>query len=385
VSERKLRVLSIAHTAVSRSAGRLRYHPLRSHTDLDVHLVVPQRFRQFGRTLEADTGNDPGITVHILPIVFDSAGPMSWYLHIYPGLSKLIAALKPDVIHLWEEPWSAVASQACLFRKNAALVLEVDQNILKRLPPPFEFMRRRVLKQCDHILSRSGDATAVIRANGYTGPVSPIGYGVDQETFHPLSAAAEKTSSAPLALGYVGRLVEEKGIQDALEAMVRMRAPATLSIIGEGPYEPAIRSQIDRLGLGDRVSIRGWDKPDVVADFMRGLDALLLLTHTTPTVKEQFGRVIIEAQSCGTPVIGAHSGAIPDVVGDGGWIIPQHDPAALADLVDRLSEDRSEIGSCRQLAIKNVETRFTYGAIADQLATAWKAAAAHRASTLRAT
>ncbi len=374
MSERKLRVLSIAHTAVSRSAGRLRYHPFKSYADLDVHLVVPQRFRQFGRTLEADPGDDEGITVHVLPIILDSAGPMTWYLHIYPGLSKLISALKPDVIHLWEEPWSAVASQACLLKKHAALVLEVDQNILKRLPPPFEFMRRKVLQHCDHILSRSSDATAVIRANGYTGPVSPIGYGVDQETFHPVEASEQRIAGAPLALGYVGRLVEEKGIQDALEAMVRMRHPAMLHIIGEGPYEPAIRSQIERLGLGERVSIRGWDKPAAVADFMRGLDALLLLTHTTPAVKEQFGRVIIEAQNCGTPVIGADSGAIPDVVSEGGWIIPQHDPAALAELVDRLAEDRAEIDAKRKLAMENVQARFTYGAIAEQLATAWKAA-----------
>ncbi len=61
---------------------------------------------------------------------------MNWYLHIYPALRRLIRDIQPDVIHLWEEPWSLVALQAVLFRGRARIMLEVDQNILKRLPPP---------------------------------------------------------------------------------------------------------------------------------------------------------------------------------------------------------------------------------------------------------
>ena len=105
----------------------------------------------------------PGIPVHILPIWFAWGGPAHWYLHLYPGLGRRIRDLRPDVIHLWEEPWSLVALQAALLRKGAALVLEVDQNILKRLPPPFEAIRRYVLRATDHILSRRPDATAVGR------------------------------------------------------------------------------------------------------------------------------------------------------------------------------------------------------------------------------
>ncbi len=88
------------------------------------------------------------------------------------------------MIHLWEEPWSIVALQATRLRGDAALVLEVDQNILKRLPPPFEAIRRYVLRRTDLVLSRSPDATAVVRACDYEGPARPIGYGVDQAVFN---------------------------------------------------------------------------------------------------------------------------------------------------------------------------------------------------------
>lgn len=375
---RPLRVLSIAHTAVSRAAGRLRYHPFAERRDLDVHLVVPARWRQFGRTLLADPGDDAGVRLHIRPIVLADAGPMSWYLHLYPRLSRLIAEIDPDVVHLWEEPWSLVALQACRARRRAALVLEVDQNILKKLPFPFETIRRRVLARTDHVLSRSPDATAVVRACGYTGPATEIGYGVDEATFRPLGpepAPGTKAAAARLRIGYIGRFVVEKGLDDALDALAAAAVPVELALMGEGPHEAALRERVERLGLADRVSWRGWGPPEAVADFMRGCDALILLTRTTRAVKEQFGRVIIEAQGCGVPVIGSTCGAIPSVVADGGWIVPESDPTALARLLETLAGDPAAITRAATAARANVAARFTNRAVADTLARAWFAAA----------
>jgi glycosyltransferase involved in cell wall biosynthesis len=369
-----LRVLSIAHPAVQRATGRRRYDCFAQHPDLDVHLLVPRRWKQFGRTLDADPAGDPGVTLHVLPIALPQAGPMGWYLHFYPALRRLIRQLQPDVIHLWEEPWSVVALQAALLKGEARLVMEVDQNILKRLPPPFEWIRRKVLHKTAHVLARSPDAAAVVRANGYRGPISPIGYGADLATFHPLPRDRSAIRSG-LHLGYVGRLVVEKGLDDALDALARLPTDCTLAILGEGPYEPELRRRIDALGLRERVTIQGWAAPDAVAAFMRDLDILLLLTRTTGAVREQFGRVIIEAQACGTPVIGSACGAIPDVVGPGGWIVPESDPAALADLLRRLMENRAEIAACARAGAGNVAARFTYEAVVDALAAAWVGAA----------
>ncbi|MDO1585255.1 glycosyltransferase [Rhizobium oryzicola] len=372
MSEEKLRVISIAHTAVSRAAGRLRYAPLAGMVDLDVHLVVPQRWKQFGREMQADPPGDPGVTTHVLPILFPHIRPFSWYLHVYRQLSPLIRQVRPHVIHLWEEPWSLVALQACFLKQDAALVLEVDQNILKRLPPPFEGIRKTVLGRTAHILSRSHDATSVVKACGYRGPVSMIGYGIDTAIFKPLQSSTFERSE--LVLGYVGRLIEEKGIQDALQAMARTPIPVSLKLMGEGPYEHTIRKMAAELGLTERVSIRPWGKPEDVADFLRSLDATLLLTHTTPVVKEQFGRVIIEAQGCGIPVIGAASGAIPDVIGQGGWIVPERDPEALAKLIQTIGTGREAFQEKSAMALRNVTQRFTYQAVAHQMLAAWKAA-----------
>ncbi|MBI5114201.1 MAG: glycosyltransferase [Rhodovulum sp.] len=376
---RPLRIVSIAHPAVSRAIGRRRYAPFADRPELDVHLVVPATWHEFGRVLTADPPDDPGVTVHVMPIRLPRAGPMGWYLHVYPGLRRLLRQLDPDVIHLWEEPWSLVALQASLLKRRAALVLEVDQNILKRLPPPFEAIRRHVLRHTAHLLSRSPDATQVCRARGYAGPVTMIGYGVDQDVFRPADAVAADPGGAPrppgLRLGYVGRLIAEKGLDDALDAMARTSTPVSLVIVGEGPHEPALRARIAALGLGDRVTLRGWASPAEVARVMHGLDALILLTRTTGAVREQFGRVIVEAQSCGVPVIGSTCGAIPDVVGNGGWIVPERDPAALAALLDTIAGRPDERAARAIASRQNVLTRFTYKAVAEALATSWLSAA----------
>ncbi|CAN5265696.1 glycosyltransferase family 4 protein [soil metagenome] len=372
----RLKVLSIAHPAISKDGGRLRYNLLAGRDDIDIHLLIPAVWREFGRTLVADPTTDPRLKLHILPIRLPRAGPMGWYLHFYPGLRRLIREVDPDVVHLWEEPWSIVALQARILKGRAAMVLEVDQNILKRLPPPFETIRRHVLGHTDHLLSRSPDATEVVQARGYRGPVTPIGYGVDQSIFYPAAKAPPAPSS--LRIGYVGRLVEEKGLDDALDAIARTKAVVSLAIMGEGPYENRLRQRIAELGLTAKVSIQGWDRPAAVGDFLRSLDATILLTRTTRTVREQFGRVIVESQACGVAVIGSQCGAIPSVVGAGGWIVPESDSGALATLLDEIAANPDLLKARSTVAQHNVQSRFTYSAVADAMVSACAAAAQSR-------
>jgi glycosyltransferase involved in cell wall biosynthesis len=370
-----LKVLSIAHVGVSRDRGRLRYHPLAQSPDLDVHLLVPERWREYGRNMIADAVDDVGLTVHVEPILLPYLPRVNWYGHFYPRLRSIIRKVEPDVIHLAEEPWSVVALQASRLRGDAALVVEVEQNILRRLPQPFESIRRHVLKQTDAIVSRSPEATVVARACGFKGSVKSLGYGVNQGVFTPARAGcAPRLSSSLMRMGYVGRLVEEKGIDEALTAIALSRSPVSIALMGEGPHERALRQRVRELGLEDRVSFRGWGSLQDVATFLRSLDVSFLLSRSTITWREQFGRMIIESQSCGVPVIGSTSGAIPDVIGRGGWVVPERDPNALTQLLDGLSRTPHEISTKAAAGLDNVATRFTPEKIARALADAWREA-----------
>ena len=374
-----LRVLCISHSAISRIHGRLRYGSLLGRPDLRLDLVMPNRWSERGRWLTPDPPAADEDWVHALPIRWARAGSAAWHLHHYVGLGRLMRRVQPQVIHLWQEPWSLVALQAVLLRNrlcpHAALVLEVDQNLHKRLPAPFEQIRRTVLRQTSHVLARSDEAIQVVRACGYDGPAGRIGYGVDRSVFRPMDRAAGHDAPAGLTVGYVGRLIEEKGVGDLIEAVSRAATPVNLAIMGEGPFQASLVAQAAALGVSDRLRILPWGSPGDVAAFMSRLDILALLTRTTDTVREQFGRVIIEAQACGTPVIGSGSGAIAEVVGEGGWIVPERSPCAVAALLDRLAIQPMELEAVRARAMRQVGERFSLAVQAKVLELAWRSAA----------
>jgi glycosyltransferase involved in cell wall biosynthesis len=104
------------------------------------------------------------------------------------------------------------------------------------------------------------------------------------------------------------------------------------------------------------------------------LDVLVLMSETTDTWKEQFGRVIIEAQACGVPVIGSTSGSIPSVVGEGGWIVPEGDPDALATLLDRLATKPHLVADAKIAALRNIK-RFDREKVAQDFLSALRHAA----------
>ena len=72
------------------------------------------------------------------------------------------------------------------------------------------------------------------------------------------------------------------------------------------------------------------------------------------------------------PVIGSDSGAIPDVIGPGGWIVPEQDPSALAACLDRLADNPSELAAVAEAAYCHASSRFTYDRIAAALKQGFK-------------
>ena len=378
----KLRVVSISHSAVRSGAARMRYEALASDPAIDLTLIVPRIWHEYGQAEPAEESRT-GLDVLVRPVRLTRGGPAKWYLHHYPGLRDVLRRLRPDVIHLWEEPWSLVALQAARLRDRvapeAALVLETDQNIRRRLPAGFEHIRRYTLARTDLLIARGEEALAVSRNSGFTGAAELVEYGIDARTFFPreLSPRHAPPPPGPLQIGYVGRLVPEKGLDDVLAALHRCRAPVELSLLGDGPEKAGLLARARALGLDGRVRLLEPRHASGVAEFMSGLDALVLMSRTTRTWKEQFGRVIMEAHACGTPVIGSSSGSIPAVVGGGGWIVPEGDAPALAWLLDELAAAPERIAAAREAGLREVE-RFSFSVVSAGLRRAWVRAAAIR-------
>jgi glycosyltransferase involved in cell wall biosynthesis len=286
-------------------------------------------------------------------------GPAKWYLHWFADLGRLLETLKPDVIDLWEEPWSLLAAQVSFLRDRvlptASLVIETEQNIFKNLPPPFEWFRRYSLARADFCIGRNREAVEVIRKKHFKGPAAIVGNGVDTDLFCAQDKAACRKAAglSGFVVGYAGRLVPEKGLELLLEAVRRIPGQRCLWVSGDGPMR-------DRLLAEPFVKWAGQVPREDLPKFYGALDVLVLPSQTTPAWKEQFGRVLVEAQACGISVLGSDSGAIPEVVGSAGLIFPENDLEGLEVLLNRFRCE-PELPQCFSLAAKRqVESLYSW-------------------------
>lgn len=284
----------------------------------------------------------------------------------------LIRSLQPDLIHLEEEPESLVALEIALLRRwlvpRSKLILFTWQNIRRQVNPLVQIIARFNLANADGIIAGNRDAMAVIRAYGFRRPVMVLPQlGLDPDDFSP-AYRQEKRAAYGLnrfTVGYVGRLVEEKGLLVLLDA-VRPLADVQMLLIGTGPLLTSIQKMASDPVWQDRLILAGSLSHSETAQTLAALDVLVLPSLTRPHWKEQFGHVLIEAMAAGVPVIGSDSGAIPEVIGDAGLIVPEGNAAALHNTLIQLQAD---LTLRVELSIKGrdrVLTHYTHQRIAEQ-------------------
>ena len=153
---------------------------------------------------------------------------------------------------------------------------------------------------------------------------------VDREVFHP------GDDSRPYALGFVGRLVANKGLDYLVRIFAAVAADAPQSrflVVGDGPEANTLQRRLAATGVEGRVDRIAWvDGPDDLAALYRQMDALACTSRS-----EGGPRVCLEAMACGTPVFSTPVGLMPEIIDHGlnGWLLPW-DAKAGADLVTRM-------------------------------------------------
>jgi glycosyltransferase involved in cell wall biosynthesis len=356
-----LRVLMISKACVVGSYQR-KLEELAAFPDVDLTVLVPTEWRDERGVLPLERAYTHGYELIARPLAFNG----HFHLHFFPGLSGLVRRLRPDVVHIDEEPYNLATGQAVRAgrRVGARTVFFTWQNLRRRYPPPFAWIERYVLSVADYALAGNRDAVGVWRNKGYRGPIKVVRqFGVDPDlfAFHRPSPLAGR----PLVIGYVGRWVAEKGVDLLLHAVAGMADDTAIQILGSGPAEVGLRALVERLGLATRVEflppIPSVDMPR----FMPRLDVLVLPSRARPNWTEQFGRVLIEAMACGVPVVGSDCGEIPDVIGDAGLIFRQDDVDGLRSSLARLRDDDLRL-RLAQAGRTRVEAHFTQARVAAQ-------------------
>src|SRR5487761_347573 len=143
---------------------------------------------------------------------------------------------------------------------------------------------------------------------------------------------------------FVGRLVERKGVTHLIDAVGRISTDvrARLTVIGEGPERAALEAQAAAAGLDGGVDFRGRvDDQDLQDAYAAAAVLVLPSIVDARSDTEGLGVVLLEAMSCGVPVVGSRAGGITDIIEDeeSGLLVPPADPALLASALERLARD----------------------------------------------
>jgi glycosyltransferase involved in cell wall biosynthesis len=366
-----MRVLIVSKILVL-SAYRRKLDEIAAQPEVErlVAVTPPAWHEPGGRTLPLEPADGShNYELRIEPIRFNG----SYHLFYWPGLGRVLRDVRPDIVHLDEEPYNLATAHGTWLARRAGVpaLFFTWQNLLRHYPPPFNWLERSVYKHAAYAIAGSTEARGVLRAKGYGGPASVIPqFGVDPELFAPGMAP-----DGPPVIGFIARLVEEKGIFVLLAALAGLDGPWRLHVIGSGPLERKARRRAAQLGLAERVTWEPGSVPSThVPDRLRTFTVLVQPSLTRRHWKEQFGRALMEAMACGVAVIGSASAEIPNVVGDAGLVVPEGDATALRDAIARVLGDRELREELGRRGRARVLDSYTNQRIAEQTVEAYRSA-----------
>jgi glycosyltransferase involved in cell wall biosynthesis len=192
--------------------------------------------------------------------------------------------------------------------------------------------------------------------------------GVDVDLFRPDGPVAPLPRVARHRLLVVGRLVERKGVADAVAAMRRL--PDTELVVAGGPAAGDLHRDPEaarltklaaELGVADRVRLIGRVGHDELPGLLRSADAVVCLPWYEP-----FGIVPLEAMACGVPVVGSAVGGLLDTVIDGvtGVLLPARDPDAAADAIAGLLASADLRRSMGRAGAERVRAHYSWDRVA---------------------
>jgi len=328
---------------------------------VDLTVVVPPAWRDERGTVPLERTHTEGYSLRVTPVVFNG----SFHLHYYPRLKDIVDDVRPDIVHIDEEPYNLATLHAVRLarRAGAAPLFFTWQNHLRRYPPPFCWWEAHVYGRVAYAIAGNQDALRVLRTKRYAGPARVIPqFGVDPTLYH----CATAPTRGDFAIGYVGRLVPEKGIDDLLRAAAALPGDWRLRLLGNGPARESLARLACTLGIEGRVAFDGWVPTFEVPGYLGHLHALVLASRTRPNWKEQFGRVLVEAMVSGVPVIGSDSGEIPNVIGQAGLVFPEGNVDALRDRLQALMDDPALWADLARRGRERALARFTQARVATE-------------------
>jgi glycosyltransferase involved in cell wall biosynthesis len=367
-----MRAVIVSHTYIDPAMrGKLR---ALAGLGCTLSAAVPARWSPTprGPLLQASWGNDGGVRIVPIPVTVERGEGGKWKSK---DLHRLLSDFRPEIVQIEAEPWTPAAATASARAER----LKIPSTIFasQSVDRPYTFMERwrrtRSLNRAGGLIggnklaatllsrARAGVPVAVIPQIGLTPPLEIL-----------------RAERAELALGFVGRLVPEKGLDTLFRACVKLLGRWSLTVVGSGPAQEQLEALAERLGIASRISWRGALPPDALKDLWPDIDALVVPSRSTPQWVETFHLSLVEAMGYGVTVVGSDSGVLPELIGSAGLIVPEDNAAALTGALQQLADTPRERLRLGREARLRVMAEFVDEAIARRTLEFWKKVVAKR-------
>jgi glycosyltransferase involved in cell wall biosynthesis len=285
-------------------------------------------------------------------------------------------AWPPDVVHahFWMSGRAALAAATRLgipvvqTFHALGVVKKRHQGDADTSPAPRLAEEHAIIRRADHVVATCSDELAELVALGAEPHrVTVVPCGVDLEMFGTHQAPEQRRPGVRRLLS-VGRLVERKGVADAITALRHL--PDTELVIAGGPPRHALDGDEDvrRLravarcaGIEDRVDFRGSVARDRLPALMRSADVVVCVPWYEP-----FGIVPLEAMACGVPVIATAVGGLLDSVVDGvtGIHVQPRNPPGIATAAAALLADPRRCAAMGAAGARRARLRYGWRGVA---------------------
>jgi 1,2-diacylglycerol 3-alpha-glucosyltransferase len=308
----------------------------------------------------AEAAHEAGVTIH--EVTSFSLAPFYPEVHIpvfnRAQIGDLLDDVRPDVVHIQDHyPLSTAGLREARARGIPCLATNhfLPPNLIRQVSifKPFRGLAeailwrsiRRVMNRADLVTTPSRFGMRMLVQHRVKRPVQAVSCGVDRTRFKPLQGhdrrrTLEKYGLDPehFVLLYVGRIDEDKELEQAIEAMKYLTGSGVqLALAGHGHVQRALRQQARQEGALDFIRFPGFIPATDLVPLLNSADAFIM-----PSDIELLSIATLEAMACGLPVIGADAGALPELVRDGvnGYLFQPGDPTSLARAVRKLTENR---------------------------------------------
>jgi len=330
-------------------------HGLAGHVIAPEEMAVSTIYHPTGKF----SGTELDLTSSPLTFHFLSAPQQDALRHGFDPvpLKKLLRQIQPDYIWVHEEFFQPITLQIlwhCRFHRGPRIIAYAAHNHSPRPHPLFyarwplvSRSRLRHLFLWPRLDGVAACATKAAECARRLGVPKKVPIVVNYLPVWGPEEASPAGATLPWAkgngtfiVGFAGEITEQKGWKVLLRAMEQLPENFKVALVGDGEQGVELQEWLQRPGLLSRAHFSGPLPYEILLAAYPHFDVVVLPSVTLPHSVEQFGRVLAEAMACGVPVIGSDSGAIPETIGDGGLTVPEGDPQALAQAIQKVTADQ---------------------------------------------